>query len=189
MSTEQKNTRTIDLLKSAGADEELVQQTQSISEGTRLSRILFALRCKSGMTQGDVAERTGCAQSVISRIENSKDEDLSIGDIFKYTEALDLQLNIGFLNRRETLADRFRYHLHSLTKCAREILDLAGNDLKMLQGATDMFCDSANHFCKVLDKSANQLNAVAEKGEYKLENQKGSLIINTPEPEHCCEKE
>jgi len=184
-----KYTNTIDLLKSAGADQELVQKTQSISEGSRLSRILFALRCKSGMTQGDVAKHAGCAQSVISRIENSRDEDLSMGDIFKYADALDLQLNIGFLNRRETLADRFRYHLHSLTKCAREILDLAGNDLQILRGATDMFCESANHFCQVLDKSAKQLNAAAEKDKSVSESHESPLIINAPEPENCCKKE
>ncbi len=174
-----------EMLKAVGADTELRQEFKQLSAATRLSRLLFALRCKAGMTQAAIADCTGCAQSVISRIENAEDISLTIGDLLKYAEALDLQLHIGFGDRKMKIADRFRYHLHSFSKCARELLEMAGDDLQILQGATDMFCGSARQFCKLLENSMDKLTVAAEKqGLPKLEEQ-GTLVIESPQTEEA----
>ena len=93
-----KYTNTSDMLKGLGADEEILQTVQEHSAATRLNRLLFALRCKASMTQGELAEKAGCAQSVISRIENASDNELSIGDRLRYVQSLDIQLSVGCAN-------------------------------------------------------------------------------------------
>ena len=66
-------------------------------------RILIALRCKAGITQKQLSEKMHCGQSRISRIENAKDRNLSLGDILDYAGALGLNVELSLNDRLSIL--------------------------------------------------------------------------------------
>src|SRR5438270_832611 len=56
--------------------------------------MLMALRTRENMSQTDIAERMGCTQSKVSKLESSIDDDLRLGDFRAYATALGFQMTV-----------------------------------------------------------------------------------------------
>ena len=69
-----------------------------------VSRALSDLRCSHKLTQEELAERAGCTQSKISRIENSSNDRLKLDDLTMYARAFNMQVSIDF-TRESSSAD------------------------------------------------------------------------------------
>ena len=82
-------------------DERFVEDLAAHVEAGRLVRGLFAARCAAGLSQADVAERMGCTQSRVSKLEAAADDDLSLGDLRSYAKALGLALTVTLGSTRE----------------------------------------------------------------------------------------
>jgi len=177
------------MLEALGADDGTRQEYAALADRTRLSRLLFALRCRAGLTQDELAQRVGCAQSVVSRIENASDEDLTVGDLLRYARALDLGMQIGFAAKDATLASSIRGHLDGLARDLRQLLDLAGDDLSILAGAASVFTGTAEQFVAVLTESADRLNRVVREKCPAAAEAAGDLTVLPPEPEAPCPRE
>ena len=61
-----------------------------------MSRSLTALRCSHDVTQAELAERAGCTQSKISRIENSPNDRLKLEDLAMYARAFNMRVSFDF---------------------------------------------------------------------------------------------
>jgi predicted XRE-type DNA-binding protein len=61
-----------------------------------LSKTLFALRCKRGISQAEIAEKLNCNQSRIAKIENSKLDEIKVSDLVEYAKALGLKMSMRF---------------------------------------------------------------------------------------------
>ena len=57
---------------------------------------LQRLRLEHDLTQAQLAERIGCKQSRVSKIENTRSTRITIRDLFLYGEALGLNVEIVF---------------------------------------------------------------------------------------------
>ena len=53
------------------------------------------MRTLSGFTQAQLAERVGCTQSQILKLESSVYRELSLGEIFDYVRATGSQVSIS----------------------------------------------------------------------------------------------
>jgi transcriptional regulator with XRE-family HTH domain len=71
---------------------------------------LFALRCSRGMSQKDVADKFGCTQSRISKLESDDDSDLRLGDLRDYAAALGLEMRIVLSPEGQTAVEEIKYH-------------------------------------------------------------------------------
>lgn len=60
----------------------------------RLSRALTVMRAQRKMTQEDAAEKLGWSQGRVSKLEMKADQDISIGDLADYVEAMGMQVSI-----------------------------------------------------------------------------------------------
>ena len=81
----------------------------SIAEGVvkhdRATRFVSALadrRVRSGLTQKDIAARMNVSDSTISRLEDSCDADVRLGDLISYANAVGI--NVSLLMEEKTLA-------------------------------------------------------------------------------------
>ena len=63
---------------------------------------MSTLRCSQKMTQAELAERAGCTQSKISRIENSRNDRLKLNDLAIYARAFNMQVSIDFAQESST---------------------------------------------------------------------------------------
>ncbi len=62
----------------------------------RIIKRLTARRAARGLTQQDVAKKLNCTQSRVSKLESSRDDELSIAEIQCYAAVVGLDLTIGF---------------------------------------------------------------------------------------------
>jgi transcriptional regulator with XRE-family HTH domain len=65
---------------------------------------LMVLRARRGLSQADVAEKMGCTQSRISKLESSEDSSLTLGDLARYASAVGFGVGV-VLEPRETTKD------------------------------------------------------------------------------------
>ena len=122
----------------------------------KLAKALFALRCAHGLTQKQMAERVNCSQSKISKIEHSKDLDLSFSDLVDYTEALKLQLRIEFgepLNAVETI----KYHAFRIKECVDKLTKLAHKDADLMDGVLKFYYEAVRNIAAIFERSASGL--------------------------------
>ena len=90
-----------------------------------VSRALSDLRCSQKLTQEELAERAGCTQSKISRIENSSNDRLKLDDLTMYARAFNMQVSIDFTrvsssaDAAERLARQIRNGLVDVAERAR----------------------------------------------------------------------
>ncbi len=91
------------MLKGLDVEKQFADQVNECIEERNLIRLLIALRCKAGITQKQLSEKMHCGQSRISRIENAKDRNLSLGDILDYAGALGLNVELSLNDRLSIL--------------------------------------------------------------------------------------
>ncbi len=72
-----------DLLKATGTKEH-VREFDELMRCTNVVREMIQIRIKAGLTQKDLAERMQVSQGTISKIENSVDCDISLGELTSY---------------------------------------------------------------------------------------------------------
>src|ERR1700726_538855 len=68
----------------------------------RLVKRLFVLRSAQGLSQSDIAEKMGCTQSRISKLESGSDADLRLGDLQTYADALGFETRIVLTRKGRT---------------------------------------------------------------------------------------
>lgn len=78
-------------------------------ENKSIAKFLFTLRCRHNLTQKQLADKIGCTQSRVSKIESAYNNEITIKDLSDYGEALNLQLGIGYRNKDVKIADEVKY--------------------------------------------------------------------------------
>ena len=72
----------------------VAEAVRQLSAKTRLIDQLIVARVAAGLTQSQMAAKLRCSQSRISKIEDSQDADLSLGDIQAYARIVGLKLRL-----------------------------------------------------------------------------------------------
>ena len=67
---------------------------RQLSAKTKVIDQLILARVAAGLTQSQIAAKLRCSQSRISKIEDSQDADLSLGDIQAYARVVGLKLQL-----------------------------------------------------------------------------------------------
>lgn len=76
----------------------------------RLVNELVAIRGAKGLSQQALAEKMGCTQSRISKIEKSEDSELHLGSIVDFANALGLRVEITVSSGNSTAVEPHKPH-------------------------------------------------------------------------------
>lgn len=76
-------------------DPEFVREFEALQPEMEVARAICRARAEQGLTQADIAERTGMNQSEISRIENGT-RNVSIKLLQRLADGLGMTLKISF---------------------------------------------------------------------------------------------
>jgi transcriptional regulator with XRE-family HTH domain len=118
---------------------------------------LVALRGAKGLSQQDVADRMDCSQSRISKMEQTDDEDLRLGDVARYLNAVEYTLHIGMTERRQPLVDQVKYHVFAIRQALRRLIKLAHVDEDIARGVAGFFGEACYNFIIMMQKSAEEM--------------------------------
>jgi len=114
-------------------------------DSRKLAKTLFALRNKAGLTQNELAEKTGITQSKVSKIEHAQDVTLTIGDILQFCDGLNLQLHLGLMPEGMTLVNKVKFHWNELQKHLETIQEISKGDTVMEKAARDFTFEAAHN--------------------------------------------
>ena len=79
-------------------DPKFVARFERASRARDLIRMLSVLRNRSHLSQKELAEKMGCGQPRISKLESGTDADVSVHDIIGYLRATGSQAKITFFS-------------------------------------------------------------------------------------------
>ncbi len=114
-------------------------------DSRKLAKTLFALRNKAGLTQNELAEKTGITQSKVSKIEHAQDVTLTIGDILQFCDGLNLQLHLGLMPEGMSLVNKVKFHWNELQKHLETIQEISNGDTVMEKAARDFTFEAAHN--------------------------------------------
>jgi transcriptional regulator with XRE-family HTH domain len=146
----------VEMARATGGDPAFVEDLEKHLAERRLVRHLFALRCARGLSQKAVAEKMGCTQGKVSKLEASRDEDLSLGDIRGYAKALGLTTILGLEGGPSAVA-RIKFHHACVTKQVNSLAKLAAKDDMIAKGVSRFFSETALNFLDILDQATKKL--------------------------------
>ncbi len=86
--------RSVDEMLRGHGYRRVADAVRQLSAKTRLIDQLILARVAAGLTQAQLAAKLRCSQSRISKIEDSQDADLSLGDIQAYARIVGLKLQL-----------------------------------------------------------------------------------------------
>ena len=109
-----------DMVHDLAGDKAFAKDFENRLARRQVVKRLFALRSSRGMSQKDIADKFGCTQSRISKLESDDDSDLRLGDLRDYAAALGLELRIVLSPEGQTPVEEIKYH-------ARRIEQLLGD--------------------------------------------------------------
>ncbi len=123
-----------------------------------LAKTLFVMRCSKGITQAQMAERLGCGQARISKLENSTLDSIKVADLVSYAKALDLQLSIGF-HKNFTAAEWVKFYAFQIKRHLDYLAELAHKDDQINKGVTAFFREAIVNILNLIQSSAQLLPA------------------------------
>ncbi|MGM0488964.1 MAG: helix-turn-helix domain-containing protein [Planctomycetota bacterium] len=186
-------TTAVDLLRRATDNEELIEKTKKKIAGRQLMRRLTIERMRSGLSQSDVADRMGCSQTKVSKMENGIDDDLRLGDLGDYLDAFGLHMRLIISPHAPTYVDQIKQHAFLIKRAMDNLCELAHQDEDIAEGVSDFICKEALYnFLRMIVGVAKRLpvdslddeTRAALQSEYEIfsEEDESSLDGNC---EHC----
>ncbi len=106
-------------------DEGLIAGHEKHMAGRRLIQRLMAQRLKRDVSQKDMASKMGCTQSRVSKLEIGADDDLHLGEIRQYLEALDLGIRVSIVPKEFKLVDQIKYHAIAIQSLLGRVVEFA----------------------------------------------------------------
>ena len=68
----------LEMLKGTGASKRTIKDVEKLIKERSLAKHLIILRCQHNMTQKELADKIGCTQSRVSKIESSMNRESRI---------------------------------------------------------------------------------------------------------------
>lgn len=127
-----------------------------------------AQRTVQGLSQKEIAEKMGCTQSRISKLERGGDSDLRVGDIQGYAAALGLEMTTVLTRKGAPLVEQVKQHAFAMRRLLMRLVSLTGHDTAMAGGAQkflgEVIYNSAKFVMEANEKLQENLEAARENG-------------------------
>ena len=109
----------------ATKNQEMEQAVREQIQETALVNALEDLRVRKGLRQKDIAERMGVSISTVSRIEDSRDADLSYGDLAGYVNALGMNMTLFLEEPSLPAAEQIKHCVFLISDLLKKLTSLA----------------------------------------------------------------
>lgn len=152
----------LELTKGLSEDPIFARDLTAYLSERQLVHKLIAVRATQGLTQKDIAERMGCSQGRISKLESSRDVDLSFGAIVGYAQAVGLRLDINLFRQNSRVVDLVKYHALRIKRVMDYLARLAVKDKAIAKGVSDFFGETTCNLLLMLKDSVEKLPPPSE---------------------------
>ncbi len=146
-----------ELLRDVAPNDEFVAEFEEHIARRALVKKLLALRAVKGFAQKDIAEKMNCSQSRISKLENGVDDDLRLGDLLRYCDALGFQFGAVISRKNISAVDQIKHHAFCIKDVLDHLVGLADGDEAMTKGVSSLVVETLFNLVKLVADSAAEL--------------------------------
>lgn len=157
MATNKTYSSVAEMVRDVADDASFADEVENHLESRKIARDLAVLRASQGLTQTDVARKLGCSQGRISKLENSTDADLKLGELAEYASALGLRISVTAERMDRGAVDRVRHHAFRIKEELDHLAELAGDDRGMASGVSAFLGETFFNLIAILQASARKL--------------------------------
>ena len=159
--TEKKQYKSVtEMLRDVSPSTEIADAVEERISQRAIIKKLLALRAARKLSQKDVANKMGCMQSRISKLENGIDDDIRLGDFAWYCDALDMQCGMIVASKDKPVAAQVKYHVSSIKHILNEMVVMAGGDEVMEKGVLKFMGGVLKQIVEFVDDAVSKLPAV-----------------------------
>ena len=145
------------MVRATVEDQEFEGEFQNQLRRRQAINRLMMVRGVKGLSQKGIADKLGCTQSRISKMESSDDHGITIGDLVKYAAAIDLSTVIMFMPKDAKAVDRVKFHAMQIKALVDGLAGLAENDSALAEGVKVFFGEAAYNLLRILQEAADKL--------------------------------
>lgn len=156
MGTKYKNV--LEMVKNISKDDAFKELATSEIKDKVLSKFLFYLRCQHNLSQKQLAEKVGCSQSRISKIESSFDKDMTVKDLLDYGKVLNLHLEIGYRHPSVKVVDLLKYHAFKIKSYLSQLSCLAKDDEALKEGICKFHLETLFNIGRIISDNLAKLD-------------------------------
>ena len=123
----------------------------------RLVNRLAAMRVSAGLSQAKIAERMNCSQGRISKLEHGKDEDLTLGEIRQYAEAVQCEFTSALVPRDVKPVDKAKMLAFGIHRYMKDMAQLAHRDEDVAKEVAKFFGEVFFNMSRLIGDAAGEL--------------------------------
>jgi len=147
----------LEMVRDVSEDRAFAETLERRVAQRQIVKSLFALRSSKGLSQKDLAQKLGCTQSRISKLETGDDDDLRIGDLDRYLTALGLDVCLLVTPRHRMAIAMVKHHALAIKRLLDRLADLARGDNQIARGVAGFFGEAFFNLVKMLQDSSSRL--------------------------------
>jgi len=144
----------------------LLKQLEQKLRKRELITKLVALRAAKGLAQNDIAIKMQCSQSRISKLEASDDDDIRLGDLREYLNAIDLNIHGVISPKSWSAVSQIKFHAFQIRDCLAMLCEVAKDDEEIRCGVQEFHVEALVNLTQFIVESSQNLPA--------------SLLVNAP---------
>jgi transcriptional regulator with XRE-family HTH domain len=152
------------MVRETSGDPAFTESFEKRLQARRITKDLMVQRAVHRLSQKDIAEKMGCTQSRISKLESTNDGDLCLGDLARYSDALALRVKILLEDKDCTPVARVKSLAFQIKHEMDALAGLAANDHLIAKGVSDFFGEAFFNLVNMLQNSAQKLPTRPEDG-------------------------
>lgn len=146
-----------EMIADVSSGEEFAREAQEHIDKRFIVHRLYGTRSAKGVSQQEMAERLNCSQSRISKLENSEDEDLRLGDLKKYLAAIGMNLTVFISKKQWRAIDQIKFHAFRIRHILEDLTKLAKDDPEIAKGVHHCHLETLFNLVKLVSESAQGL--------------------------------
>lgn len=138
-------------------DPQLNDELDKFIHDRQVVKCLAATRCANGLSQKDIADKLGCSQSYVSKLESGLDCDLKIGEIEKYLDVLGIDSILLLKPKNQTAIDSIKFHAYKIKTGLEELASLASGDDESAKRVAKTHFDTLLGLVRIVSTSAEKI--------------------------------
>jgi transcriptional regulator with XRE-family HTH domain len=164
MNPKKARTSVSQMVRETSEDSSFKELFEDRLRARRIVKDLMIQRAVLDLSQKEIADRIGCTQSRISKLESTHDADLRLGDLAKYADALGLRVNIVLESKEWTPVTRIKKFAFQIKHELDRLATLAAQDHLIAKGLSDFLGEAFFNLVNILQESAKKLPPRPEDG-------------------------
>ncbi len=142
-----------DMVRNLSEDQAFTEEFEKRLSGRQLIKLLTVLRTRAGLSQKELAEKLGCKQSKVSKLESSDDAEIRFGDLIDCTEAVGYEMRVFLVPKLQKPEDDVRMHALLMKRILDRMVQLAGEDGEIVKAAACFLEETAFSLARLVQKA------------------------------------